>query len=158
MILPPLAKIAAVLGGEVNGEEVLAPGPGHSTDDRSLCVKPVKDGPEGFVVHSFAGDNPKACRHDVREKLALPKRAEGRKEEPQGQRSEQTMEPDRCAICISAGGRNAVSAGVSDGRQGIFPKPLERPDVGLQQTVGAEDPLQAARTERGTAHDVGAYH
>ena len=29
--------------------------------------------PEGFLVHSFAGDDPIACRDHVREKLGLPK-------------------------------------------------------------------------------------
>ena len=57
--LPTLAEIAELLGGEVRGDEVLAPGPGgHSEYDRSLSIKPDARAPEGFVVHSFAGDDP----------------------------------------------------------------------------------------------------
>ena len=43
---PPLAEIAAALGGEVAAGQVLAPGPGHSPRDRSLSVKPDKDASE----------------------------------------------------------------------------------------------------------------
>jgi Protein of unknown function (DUF3631) len=60
------------LGGEVRGGEVLCPGPGHSDGDRSLSVKPDKDDPEGFVTHSFSGDDWKDCRAYVRTKLGLP--------------------------------------------------------------------------------------
>jgi 5S rRNA maturation endonuclease (ribonuclease M5) len=70
--LPPLRKMAECLGGDAQGEQVLCPGPGHGASDRSLSVKPDKDDAEGFVVHSFAGDNFKACRDHVRAKLGLP--------------------------------------------------------------------------------------
>ena len=70
--LPPIAEIAARLGGEVRSGEVLCPGPGHSAQDRSLSVKPAKDALEGFIVHSFAGDDPIMCRDHVRTKLGLP--------------------------------------------------------------------------------------
>jgi hypothetical protein len=66
-----LDKAAALLGGEVSGGQILCPGPGHSAGDRSLSVKPDKDAPEGFIVHSFAGDDPIACRDHVRQKLGL---------------------------------------------------------------------------------------
>jgi Toprim domain len=65
-----LAAVAAVLGGEVVGRQVLAPGPGHSPRDRSLSVR-FTSGDE-FVVHSFAGDDPIACKDYVRSKLGLP--------------------------------------------------------------------------------------
>src|SRR5438445_6845396 len=64
--------IAAALGGEVSGGQVLAPGPGHSAADRSLSIKLDSAASEGFVVHSFAGDDPVSCRDYVREKLRLP--------------------------------------------------------------------------------------
>ena len=48
------------------------PGPGHSAGDRSLSVKPDPADREGFVTHSFAGDDWKACRDHVRTKLGLP--------------------------------------------------------------------------------------
>ena len=68
---PSLAEIAAALGGEVAAGQVLAPGPGHSPRDRSLSVKPDKDAPAGFVVHSFAGDDSLLCRDHVRKLLGL---------------------------------------------------------------------------------------
>jgi Protein of unknown function (DUF3631) len=71
-----LQEMAQRLGGEVNGNGVLCPGPGHSDDDRSLSVKSSKDDDEGFVVHSFAGDDFKECRAHVRQKLGLPERGE----------------------------------------------------------------------------------
>jgi hypothetical protein len=49
----------------------LAPGPGHSAIDRSLSVKLDSNAPDGFVVHSFAGDDPLVCRDHVREKAGL---------------------------------------------------------------------------------------
>jgi hypothetical protein len=70
--LPSIAKIAELLGGDEQGGQVLCPGPGHAASDRSLSVKPDKDDAEGFVVHSFAGDDFKACRDHVRAKLGLP--------------------------------------------------------------------------------------
>src|SRR5258705_9501093 len=70
--LPPIAKIAELLGGDVQGEQVLCPGPGHSAGDRSLSVKPDPADREGFVTHSFAGDGWKDCRDHVREKIGLP--------------------------------------------------------------------------------------
>ncbi len=65
-----LRSIAGALGGEVSGGQVLAPGPGHSPNDRSLSVK--LDGGDGFVVHSFAGDDPIVCKDYVRAKAGLP--------------------------------------------------------------------------------------
>ncbi len=69
-------EAAVALGGEVGGrQQVICPGPGHSRKDRSLSVRFTGD---GFVVHSFAGDDPIECRDYVRERLGL---------EPFGQRS-----------------------------------------------------------------------
>ena len=67
-----LRSLARALGGEVRGDEVLCPGPRHSAKDRSLAVKPNNYAPDGFVVHSFAGDDPIACKDYVREKAGLP--------------------------------------------------------------------------------------
>jgi Toprim domain len=61
-----LRIIARALGGEVSGRQVLAPGPGHSPRDRSLSIKIEPDAPDGFLVHSFAGDDPIACKNHVR--------------------------------------------------------------------------------------------
>jgi hypothetical protein len=65
-------NLARALGGEVHGNQVLAPGPGHSPQDRSLSVRLDEGALEGFVVHSFANDDPIACRDYVREKAGLP--------------------------------------------------------------------------------------
>jgi putative DNA primase/helicase len=61
---------AQVLGGEFRNGQVLCPGPGHSPGDRSLSVRFYAGG--GYVVHSFAGDDPMACRDHVNRLLGLP--------------------------------------------------------------------------------------
>ena len=68
-----LDHVAQSLGGEVSSGQVLAPGPGHSATDRSLSIKLDDKAPEGFLVHSFSGDDAIACRDFVRERLGLPK-------------------------------------------------------------------------------------
>ena len=70
-------QIARVLGGEVAGGQVLFPGPGHSRQDRSACLRLDPRAPGGFVVHSFAGDDPLPIRDHVRERLGLPSPASG---------------------------------------------------------------------------------
>jgi putative DNA primase/helicase len=65
--------VALALGGDVlSGSEVLAPGPGHSPKDRSLSIDFDPSAPDGFVVHSFAGDDWRACRDYVRSRLGMP--------------------------------------------------------------------------------------
>ena len=51
-----LNAVARALGGEVCGEQVLAPSPGYPADDRSLSVKLDTNAPNGFVAHSSADD------------------------------------------------------------------------------------------------------
>jgi putative DNA primase/helicase len=67
-----LRAIARALGGEVSGRRVLAPGPQHSPKDRSLCVSLAPAMTGGFLVHSFAGDDPIQCKDYVRARLGLP--------------------------------------------------------------------------------------
>ena len=67
-----LQSLARALSGVVCNGEVLAPGPGHSPKDRSLSVKLDPTSQDGFVVHSFAGDDPLEARDYVREKCGLP--------------------------------------------------------------------------------------
>ena len=55
------------LGDDVNGR-----GPGHSPRDRSLSVTPEPSAANGFLVHSFAGDDPTVCLDYVRARLGLP--------------------------------------------------------------------------------------
>ena len=70
--LPPIAKIAELLGGEVRGDHVHAPAPCHSACDRSLSVLLDASAPDGFLVNSFAGDDAIVCRDYVRDRLGLP--------------------------------------------------------------------------------------
>ena len=66
-----LRSWAHSLGGDVSGRSVLAPGPGHSRQDRSLSVTPSATSPDGFLVHSFPGDDWRLCRDHVRARLGL---------------------------------------------------------------------------------------
>jgi putative DNA primase/helicase len=67
-----LRAIARALGGEISGRQILAPGPGHSRGDRSLSVRIKPEAPDGFLVHSFAGDDPIICKDYIRRQLGLP--------------------------------------------------------------------------------------
>jgi hypothetical protein len=74
-----------MLGGDLlpGGKQILCPGPYHSNADRSLSVLLDPDATDGFVVHSFTGDDPLACRDYVRDALDLPgfsARRQGRRE------------------------------------------------------------------------------
>jgi len=65
-----LQQLAAALGGEVSGNQVLAPGPGHSPTDRSMSVWLTAD---GYTVHSHSTDDWKACRDHIDERIGAPK-------------------------------------------------------------------------------------
>ena len=65
------ARLAHALGGDVHGDKIAAPGPGHSAADRSLTIWLKPDAPDGFTVHSHAGDDPIVCRDHVRGKAGL---------------------------------------------------------------------------------------
>jgi putative DNA primase/helicase len=71
MIPLDLRAIARALGGEVAGQVILAPGPGHSAKDRSLSFRLSANAPDGFQVYSFAADNWRVCRDYVRNRLSL---------------------------------------------------------------------------------------
>ena len=71
--------LARALGGDAYGDQVLAPGPGHSAKDRSLSIRLDPNAPDGFLVHYFAGDDPIACKDHVRRQLGL---ARGPRPEP----------------------------------------------------------------------------
>src|SRR5215217_3620035 len=64
-------SIARALGGEAHGIVVLAPGPGHSANDRSLKITVDAKAPGGFVVHSYAGDDAIECKDYVRKKAQM---------------------------------------------------------------------------------------
>jgi hypothetical protein len=67
-----LRSIARALGGEISGRQILAPGPGHRRFDRSLSIRIEPGAPDGFLCHSFAGDDPIVCKNHVRQRLGLP--------------------------------------------------------------------------------------
>jgi putative DNA primase/helicase len=69
-----LRAVASALGGTVTGRNIMAPGPGHTRSDRSLSIKIDPAAPDGFIVYSFAGDPPIACRDYVRAALSLAAR------------------------------------------------------------------------------------
>ena len=70
-----IEEIARILGGDVHGSGAkryaMVPGPGHSAKDRSLRIDVGPDHPDGFVVHSHAGDDPMVCKDYVRSRLSL---------------------------------------------------------------------------------------
>jgi hypothetical protein len=66
-----LQQLRAALGGEISGNQVLCPGPGHPPRDRSVAVRPTGDG--SFIVHTFSpADDWRTCRDYVRRRLGLP--------------------------------------------------------------------------------------
>jgi putative DNA primase/helicase len=65
-----LRILQRALGGVIDGGQVVCPGPGHSSRDRSLAVRPAGD---DFVVFSHAGDDWRDCRDYVSERLGLPR-------------------------------------------------------------------------------------
>jgi hypothetical protein len=84
-------ELHRALGGEIsrgkNGPQVLCPGPGHSHADRSLAVSPANNA-DGFIVHSFAGDDAIVCKDFVRQKVGLdPFRPGNGKDHPRPQRA-----------------------------------------------------------------------
>ncbi len=77
-------EIARCMGGEARGNQATVPGPGHSRQDRSLSVRVEPNAPDGFLVHSFSGDDPITCRDHVRQMCGLPDfRGERRQPSPQ---------------------------------------------------------------------------
>lgn len=74
-----LRTAARILGGQVSGRNrILSPGPGHSRHDRSLAITFDPAMPDGFMVHSFAGDDWQEAKDHVRNQLGLDGRREQR--------------------------------------------------------------------------------
>ena len=85
-----IRQIARILGGDVSGRNrVICPGPGHSRSDRSLCVTISSTAPDGFTVHSFAGDDWQHCKDYVREVLGLGERQAVWSPQPEPQRPDE---------------------------------------------------------------------
>lgn len=67
-----IREVARALGGDaLRGNRALVPGPGHSRRDRSLSIRLAPDAPDGFMVHSHAGDDWRACRDHVKAALGI---------------------------------------------------------------------------------------
>ena len=71
MVALTLRSIAHALGGDVVGRQVMCPGPGHSSKDRSLSVALASDPRLVVVVRSYAGDDWQACRDYVCARLGI---------------------------------------------------------------------------------------
>lgn len=73
-----LRIIARALGGEVVSGQVLAPAPGHSSQDRSLSVRLSPRAPGGLLVHLFSGGDPLAAKDHVLDVLRWPRKMSNR--------------------------------------------------------------------------------
>jgi len=79
-----LHEIARALGGNVSGNSIRCPGPGHSAKDRSLSLTLTPTAPGGFLVKSFAGDDWRDCKGLVTTRLGFnPFKAKTIKPKPQ---------------------------------------------------------------------------
>jgi putative DNA primase/helicase len=67
-VIASLQDLATLLGGHVDGDRALCPGPNHSSGDRSLVVTPAQNA-NGFKVSSFALDDPATCISYVKARL-----------------------------------------------------------------------------------------
>jgi len=68
-----IRTIVSILGGDLTGpDSANVPGPGHSPNDRSLSIK-VNSHTGQIIVCSHAGDDWRACKDYVRERLGLAK-------------------------------------------------------------------------------------
>jgi hypothetical protein len=63
-------SLAKDLGGEVSGNNVRAPSPGHSAKDRSLSIRVDPGAPDGFVIN-ISGHDWQQCKDYVRQKAGL---------------------------------------------------------------------------------------
>lgn len=61
-----LRQIAGHFGGEVHGNRVVFPTPGHSAKDRGSVATLIPDAPDGILVHSFNGGDPIAIKAELR--------------------------------------------------------------------------------------------
>lgn len=59
--------------GDWTGQQGLIPGPGHSADDRSMSIRDTADGAD-VILHSFAGDDWKPFKDQIRAEGLLPDR------------------------------------------------------------------------------------
>lgn len=86
--------LARALGGDVVRDGIVFPGPGHSRTDRSASFRLDPRAPDGFVVNSFAGDDPLALRDHVRPFLDIAPFRPGRRKADPVPRPARTSSPD----------------------------------------------------------------
>lgn len=92
-----LPQIARALNGKVSGRQVVAAGPGHSHRDQSLSVRLSVASPDGFLVHSHAGDDWRVCRDYVADRLGLSRDRWRDQQEPDPAQAAQREERRRRA-------------------------------------------------------------
>jgi putative DNA primase/helicase len=134
-----LRALRNALGGEISSGQVVCPGPGHSPRDRSLAVRPVG---EDFTVYSHCGDDWRACRDYVSEKLGLPRWEPG-DEQDRRVPSHKVQDFDRITIDVEAERRPRTKDDLVR---------IERAQVLWSEAIdprgtGAERYLQARRLE-----------
>ena len=66
--------IQQALGGEVRGDSVHFPTPGHSKSDRGTVATVKADAPDGLLIHSFNGGDPLEIKDQLRDAGVLPDR------------------------------------------------------------------------------------
>ena len=64
-----LQQLATALHGDLNGKWINIRGPGHGPNDRSLGIWFDRNAPDGFRLHSLAGNDHTVCRTYVIELL-----------------------------------------------------------------------------------------
>jgi hypothetical protein len=152
-----LQSWAGALGGIVSGPNVVCPGPGHSSRDRSLSVTPSGASPNGFLVNSFAGDDPIVCLDYVRAKLGMAafapqKPATGARHGAAGHRDSggpakaATHPPNNSARALNIW-RQAVDPRGTLVEQYLKSRALELPDAAANEAVRflASCPFRAER-------------
>ncbi len=96
-----LRSYANLLDGDVVGQQILFPPPGHSRQDRSASLRFDPQAPAGFVVHSFAGDDPLPIRDYIKERLGLTSEGRSQFAAPSPDRQLGRMEAERCAYALT---------------------------------------------------------
>ena len=130
-----LADMARKLGGDVVGQQVLCPGPGHSRADRSLSVRLSSTAPEGFVVYTHAtGDGIFECRDHVRQMLGWD-RPDRRAERPQYRRTNQHVDQGDAAKVAMA---TAIWREAVDPRRTLVERHLASRGLELPDEVAGE--------------------
>ncbi len=69
-----LKHIASAMGGEVHGNSVSFPTPGHSAKDRGTVATIIPGAPDGLLIHSFNGSDALAIKDDMRQRGLVPER------------------------------------------------------------------------------------